>query len=81
MNVIGRRTVHLADLGPRSVSVCGPGRPKFIIAEELLENLRNFESNQIKSNQIKSNQIKSKFICHRKYNDISYITNEITFKL
>ena len=41
INVIGRRTVHLADLGPRSVSVCGPGRPKFIIAEELLENLRN----------------------------------------
>ena len=71
MNVIGRRTVNLADLRPRSVSVCGPGRPKFIIAEEPLENLK----------KNKSNQIKSKFICHRKYNDISYITNEITFKL
>ena len=50
MNVIGRRTVNLADLGPRSVSVCGPGRPKFIIAEEPLENLKK-KTNQIKSNQ------------------------------
>jgi len=38
---IGRRTVTIADLGPRCASICGPGRPKLIITAELLENLRN----------------------------------------
>ena len=42
MTKIGRRTVSLVDLGSRSVAhTSQPGRPKFVIAEELLENLRS----------------------------------------
>lgn len=37
---IGRRTTSIADLGPRSADMSGVGRPKFEIAQELLENLR-----------------------------------------
>ncbi|CAH3133328.1 unnamed protein product, partial [Porites lobata] len=40
MAEIGRRTTSIADLGPRSAAVSGVGRPKFEIAQELLENLR-----------------------------------------
>ena len=40
MAEIGRRTTSIADLGPRSVAMSGVGRPKFEIAQELLENLR-----------------------------------------
>ena len=38
---IGRRTTSTADLGPRSAAMSGVGRPKFEIAQELLENLRD----------------------------------------
>ncbi|XP_020620344.1 uncharacterized protein LOC110058094 [Orbicella faveolata] len=42
MTEIGRRTVSLVDLGSRSVAhTSQPGRPKFVIAEERLENLRS----------------------------------------
>ena len=40
MAEIGRRTTSIADLGPRSTAMSGVGRPKFEIAQELLENLR-----------------------------------------
>ena len=40
MAEIGRRTTSIADLGPRSAAMSGVGRPKFEIAQELLENLR-----------------------------------------
>ena len=40
MAEIGRRTTRIADLGPRSAAASGVGRPKFEIAQELLENLR-----------------------------------------
>ena len=40
MAEIGRRTTSIADLGPRSAAASGVGRPKFEIAQELLENLR-----------------------------------------
>ena len=40
MAEIGRRTTTIADLGPRSAAMSGVGRPKFEIAQELLENLR-----------------------------------------
>ena len=42
MTEIGRRTVSLVDLGLRNVAhTSQPGRPRFVIAEELLENLRS----------------------------------------
>lgn len=48
MTEIGRRTVGLVDLGhlgSRSVAhTSEPGRPKFVISEELLENLRSLRS-------------------------------------
>ena len=50
MTEIGRRTVSVVDLGSRSVvHTLEPGRPKLIIPEELLENLRSlgFTWNQI----------------------------------
>ena len=37
---IGRRTTTLVHLGPPNISVCGAGRPRFILPEEPLENLR-----------------------------------------
>lgn len=37
---IGRRTTTIADMGPRSVNTNGAGRPRFVIPQELLENLR-----------------------------------------
>ena len=40
MAEIGIRTTSIADLGPRSAAMSGVGRPKFEIAQELLENLR-----------------------------------------
>ena len=36
---IRRRTTNIADLGPRSAAMSGVERPKFEIAQELLENL------------------------------------------
>ena len=41
MAEIGRRTTSMTDTGPRSVAVSGTGRPRFVIAQELLENLRS----------------------------------------
>ena len=39
---IGRRTVSVVNLGSRGIAhTSEPGRPKFVIAEELLENLRS----------------------------------------
>jgi len=42
MSEMSRRTVSLVDLGSGGVAhTSEPGRPKFVIAEELLENLRS----------------------------------------
>lgn len=42
MSEIGRRTVSVVNLGSRGIAhTSEPGRPKFVIAEELLENLRS----------------------------------------
>lgn len=44
MSEIGRRTVSVVNLGSRGIAhTSEPGRPKFVTAGELLENLRSLE--------------------------------------
>ena len=49
MAEIGRRTTSVAHLGPRSAAMSGVGRPKFKIAQELVENLDYGERAQLQS--------------------------------
>ena len=49
----GRRTTTLVHLGPPNISVCGAGRPRSILLEELLENLR--KSRQLLGNKALQN--------------------------
>ena len=42
---IGRRATLVPDLGPRSTTQDGPGRPRFIIPSDLLQNLRTIGRN------------------------------------
>ena len=49
----GRRTTTLVHLGPPNISVCGAGRPRSILLEELLENLR--KSRQLLGNKTLQN--------------------------
>ena len=53
MAEIGRRTTTLVHLGPPDISVCGAGRPRFILPQELLENLR--KSRQLLGNEALQN--------------------------